>query len=164
MTNKTSVSNHVWDSVKLSKMYFSLVECEKVFAVSGRCFTNDWWALQNILSKFLYYRYHTSDENFKSNFVRVPKAMLWAHVQSFGLKFSPSMWFLALYIFVRLFWRARKTLVKQPPGFFNHGSTRSLRRSYLIIFWDFTALYEMEQGWGAVSDLSLNPELSQNLS
>ena len=26
------------------------------------------------------------------------------------------MWFLALYIFARLFWRARETLVKQPPG------------------------------------------------
>ena len=50
------------------------------------------------------------------NFVRVHKAMLWAHVQSFTLKFSPSMWFLTLYFFARLFWRARETLVKQPPG------------------------------------------------
>ena len=49
------------------------------------------------------------------NLVRVPKAMLWAQVQSFSLKFSPYMWLLALYIFARLFWRARKTLVKQPP-------------------------------------------------
>ena len=49
------------------------------------------------------------------NFVRVPKAMLWSHVQSFSLKFSPWMWFLALYIFARLFWRARETLVKQTP-------------------------------------------------
>ena len=49
------------------------------------------------------------------NLVRVPKAMLWAHVQSFSLKFSPYMWLLALYIFARLFWRARETLVKQPP-------------------------------------------------
>ena len=50
------------------------------------------------------------------NFVRVPKAMLWAHVQSFSLSFSSSMWLLALYIFARLFWRDRETLVKQPPG------------------------------------------------
>ena len=41
------------------------------------------------------------------NFVRVPKAMLWAHTQSFSLKFSLQMWFLALYIFTRLFWRAK---------------------------------------------------------
>ena len=49
------------------------------------------------------------------NYVRVPKAWLWAHVQSFSLKFSPWTWFLALCIFARLFWRARETLVKQPP-------------------------------------------------
>ena len=49
------------------------------------------------------------------NFVRVPKAMLWAHVQSFSLKFSTQMWFLALCIFARSFWRAREMLVKQPP-------------------------------------------------
>ena len=48
------------------------------------------------------------------NFARVPKAMLCSHVQSFSLKFSPYIWFLALYIFTRLFQRARKTLLKQP--------------------------------------------------
>ena len=49
------------------------------------------------------------------NFVCVPTAMLWAHIQSFSLKFSPWMWFLVLYIFARLFWRPHKTLMKQPP-------------------------------------------------
>ena len=49
------------------------------------------------------------------NFVRVPKAMLWAHIQSFNLKFSPELWFPALCIFTRLCWRAREMLVKQPP-------------------------------------------------
>ena len=62
-----------------------------------------WRALQNILSKFVYCRNHTSYEDFNWNFVRVPKAMLWAHAQSFILKFSPLMWFLALYIFARFF-------------------------------------------------------------
>ena len=33
--------------------------------IPGGCFTNDSRALQNILSKFLHYRYPTSDENFK---------------------------------------------------------------------------------------------------
>ena len=46
------------------------------------------------------------------NFVRV----LWAHLLSLSLKFSPYIWFLPLYIFARLFWRAREALVKQPPG------------------------------------------------
>ena len=50
------------------------------------------------------------------NFVRVSKAWLWGHVHNFGLRFSPQMLFLALYIFARLFWRARETSVKQPPG------------------------------------------------
>ena len=38
----------------------------------------------------------------------------WAHIQSFSLKFSPQMWFLAWYNFTSLFWRARKMLVKHP--------------------------------------------------
>ena len=50
------------------------------------------------------------------NFVRVPKAMLWAHEQCFSLKFSPYMQYLALCIFGRIFWRAREMFVKQPPG------------------------------------------------
>ena len=50
------------------------------------------------------------------NFVHKPKAMLWAHIQIFSLKLSPQMWFLALCIFARLFWRAPETLVKQPQG------------------------------------------------
>ena len=49
------------------------------------------------------------------NFVRVPKAMLWVHVQNSSLKFSSPMWFLVLYVFARLFWRAREMSVKQPP-------------------------------------------------
>ena len=50
------------------------------------------------------------------NFVRMPKAMLLAPVKSFRLKFSAWMLFLALFIFARLFWRSRETLVKQYPG------------------------------------------------
>ena len=50
------------------------------------------------------------------HFVHVPKAMVWAHVQSVRLKLTPQIWFPALCIFVRSFWRARKTLANQPPG------------------------------------------------
>ena len=50
------------------------------------------------------------------NFVRVPKAWLWAHLQSFSLKFS-QVRFLRYTNFERKFWRARETLVKRPPGF-----------------------------------------------
>ena len=49
------------------------------------------------------------------NVLRVPKAMLWTHVQSFSFKFSPYMWFLELYIFARLFSIARETLMKPHP-------------------------------------------------
>ena len=79
------------------------------------CFTNVSWALQNILSKFVYCRNRTSYENFKLRLCTFAQSYTWAHVQSFGLKFSSQMWLLALYIFRRLFWRARETLVKQPP-------------------------------------------------
>ena len=50
------------------------------------------------------------------NFVRVPKAWLWAHVQSFSLKFASQVLFLQYTNFERIFWRAREMLVKQPPG------------------------------------------------
>ena len=63
------------------------------------------------------------------NFVREPKAMLWAHVQSFSLKFSTWMWFPALCIFARLFWRVRETIVQQPPG---------TLLSRLLLCWIFT--------------------------
>ena len=52
-------------------------------------------------------------------FVRVPKARLWAHVQSFSLKFSSQVLFVQYTNFERIFWRARETLVKQPPGSFH---------------------------------------------
>ena len=55
----------------------------------GGCFTNLSRALQDTLSKLVYCRNRTSYANFKLKFVRVSKAMLWAHVQSFSLKFSP---------------------------------------------------------------------------
>ena len=61
------------------------------------------------------------------NFVRVPKAKLWTHVHSFSLKLSPQIWLLALYIFARLFWRARETLVKQPPG---HGTEHPIKYAH----------------------------------
>ena len=60
------------------------------------------------------------------NFVRVPKATLWAHVQSFNLKFSTQKWFPARFVFARLFWRARKTLVKQPLA--TQGATMGLAK------------------------------------
>ena len=48
------------------------------------------------------------------NFVRMSKAWLRAHVQSFSLKFSSQVLFLQYTNFERIFWRARETLVKQP--------------------------------------------------
>ena len=50
------------------------------------------------------------------NFVRVPKAWLWAHVQSFSLKFAYQVLFPQYTNFERILWRAREMLVKQPPG------------------------------------------------
>ena len=47
------------------------------------------------------------------NFVRTPKAWLWAHVQSFSMKFSSEVRFMQYTNFERIFWRARETFVKQ---------------------------------------------------
>ena len=49
------------------------------------------------------------------NFVCVPKAWLWAYIQSFSLTFSQEVRFLRYTNYERIFWRARETLVKQPP-------------------------------------------------
>ena len=49
------------------------------------------------------------------NFVSVPKAWLWAHVQSFSLKFYPSMWFPVLCIFARLFWESSRNVSETTP-------------------------------------------------
>ena len=81
------------------------------------------------------------------NFIRVPKAMLWAHVQSFNLKFSPLMWFLVLSIFRRLFWRARETLVKQPPEL-------SIP-SVMVILPDFDDFFQFRQNSTIHKDLEV---------
>ena len=73
------------------------------------------------LSKIISRKYTTQEITFMIrisnwNFVRVPKAWLWAHVQSFILKFWSQALILQYTNFERIFWRARETLVKQPPG------------------------------------------------
>ena len=52
----------------------------------GGCFTNVSWALQDILSKFVYCRNRTSDENFK------PKLCTCAQSQCFGHTYRVSAW------------------------------------------------------------------------
>ena len=71
------------------------------------CFTNISRVPQDILWNFVYFINRTSYDNFKPK--RCTCAMIWAHVQSFSLKFSPLMWFSAWCIFARLLWRARET-------------------------------------------------------
>ena len=59
-----------------------------------------------------------------------PKPLVWAHVQRVSSKLSLWMWFLVLYIFTGLFWRARGILVKktQVPSI-----TRSLAGTLLTL-------------------------------
>ena len=73
------------------------------------------------LSKIISRKYTTPKITFTVRisswkFVRVPKAWPWAHVQSFSLKFSEEVQLLQCTNFERMSWRARETLVKQPPG------------------------------------------------
>ena len=73
------------------------------------------------LPKILSRKYTTPEITFMVRisiwkFVRVPKARLWAHLQSFSLKFSSQVIFMQYTNFEIIFWRAREMLVKQPPG------------------------------------------------
>ena len=74
-------------------------------------------ATQNILSKFVYCRNGTSYGNFKL------KLCVWAQSMALGSRTKFQLEILTIlskcvfrYCFTRLFWRARETLVKQPPG------------------------------------------------
>ena len=94
--------------------------------------TSPWWVKMSFgelgvvsltfrdLSKIILQKYTIPEITFMMrisswNFVCVPKAWLWAHVQSFSLKFSSEVWFLQYTNFEIISWRARETLVKQPP-------------------------------------------------
>ena len=73
------------------------------------------------LSKIILWKYTMPEITFMVrfsswNFVCVPKASLWAHIQSFSLKFSWEVWFLQCKNFERIFCRARKMLVNHPLG------------------------------------------------
>ena len=63
------------------------------------------------------------------NFVCVPKAWLWTHVQSFSLKFSSEVRFLQYTNFERISWRVRETLVKQPPRCTNTHSLNTYKHT-----------------------------------
>ena len=71
------------------------------------------------LSKIILWKYTMPEMTFMVripswNFVRVPEAWPWAHIQSFISKFSQEVWFLQYTNFKGIFWRARETIVKLP--------------------------------------------------
>ena len=90
--------------------------------IAGGCFTNIGWSLQNILSKFAYC----------TNCTSYVQSHALGTAQSFNLKFSPQMWFLALYNFMRLFWRAHETLVKHPPQGISNWIIKVLHQARVI--------------------------------
>ena len=78
------------------------------------------WGVVSLMFRKISWKYTIPEITFMVrisswNFVPVPKAMLWAHVQSFSLKFSLERRFLQYANFKRISWRARETLVKQHP-------------------------------------------------
>ena len=103
-----------WKGKNISAYHIIL---QKLYNAGG-CFTNVLQALQNILSKSVYCKNRTSYVNFKLKLCMSAQshALDMRTNLSFRLKFWPEMWFMALYIFARLFWNACKTLVKQAPG------------------------------------------------
>ena len=91
--------------------------------------------------------------------VRVPKARLWAHVQSFSLKFSSQVLFVEYTNFERIFWRARETLVKQPPG--SSASRREAKGETGT--WAVGWLLNMYK-WSSFDEIRRNPSKSGNIS
>ena len=103
-----------WVSVSLPMFAKSHAWLSSWAAKPGVCFTNVSRALQDILLKFVYCRNRSSYENVKLK--------LCTCAQSIGHTYKVSVWnshhkceFQYCVFFARLFWRARETLVKQPP-------------------------------------------------
>ena len=84
---------------------------------SGGCFTNVSRAFPNNLTKIHNTRNHIYGDNFKLKLCTCAQSMACAHVQSFSLTFASQVLFLKYTNSERIFWRARETLVKHPPGY-----------------------------------------------
>ena len=80
----------------------------------GGCFTNVSRALQNNLAKIYNARNHIYGENFKLKLCTCAQSH--TQVQILSLKFSKEVRFLQYTNFEWISWRARETLVKQPPA------------------------------------------------
>ena len=120
---------------------FSIRDGDWGGCVDGGCFCG--WVLGVVsltfheLSKIISRKYTILEITFMVrisswNFVRVLKAWLWAQLQSFSLKFSWELRFLQYTIFKRISWRARETLVKQPPGPHALFSTHPMINTYYV--------------------------------
>ena len=70
------------------------------------------------LPKIFSGKYTTPEITFMVKICMCAQRKLWAHVQSFSLKFSSQVLFVQYTNFEIIFWRAGETLVKQPPDAF----------------------------------------------
>ena len=82
----------------------------------GRCFTNVSRALQNILWNFVYCRNRTSYANFKLTLCTCAQSMALGTRTKFQLEIITINVISSIIYFRETVWRARETLVKQPPG------------------------------------------------
>ena len=81
-----------------------------VCVIPGCCFTSVSWTVQNNLMRIYNAINHFLMRIPSWNLVRVPKAMLWAHIRTF----SKEVRFLYCTHFGRVFRGTRETLVKHP--------------------------------------------------
>ena len=97
-------------------------------------------------------------------FVRVPKARLSAHLQCFSLKFSSQVLFVQYTNFEIIFWRARETLVKQPPAAPQQGMLGALIVWWPASFWLHWAVAEGTVHTGSPAKFPTKPtdEWKQN--
>ena len=82
----------------------------------GGCFTNVSQAPQNILVKIHNTRNHIHGENFNLKIYMCAQSKALGTRSKFPLEILITSTICAIHKFRKNFWRARETLVKQPPG------------------------------------------------
>ena len=110
-TSEIAAGGCIWQG---NQPIFTKIACHEVGP--GGYFTNVSQALQIILLKFVYCRNRTSCENFKLELYTCTQSHALGTRTKFQLEIPTINLISGIVFFARLFWRGRKTLVKQPPG------------------------------------------------
>ena len=99
----------------------------------GECFTNVSLALQNILSKFVYFKYLTSDESFKLKLCTCAQSMGWGRHTTFKLEILTRSAVSGIVYFRKIILESSRNVMKQSPGV-SMGHLTGRREEYPNVF------------------------------